>query len=640
LHPGGAIQAPPFLLPPSAVCCEIIIIVRDRNSKAELEWETAMISENDLQVGDVLGGFKIERVLGRGGMGVVFKAHELTLNRKIALKVLATRLSTSDEFLQRFKREAQVIASLKHPNIVNILSYGQDKGLHFFAMEYVQGRDLREILKENPLMPFEEALNIIRQVADGLSEAGTKGVVHRDIKPSNIMIDSMGRAYLTDFGVACFEEATEKLTQTGLFLGTPEYSSPEQAKGLPLDVRSDIYSLGAVLYRMLSGRPPVSGESPLAVVVKISTEPVTPIAQINSAVPKPICALLDKMMAREVGERYQSPKAMLADIDRCLNQLRGQTTQPGFVGDPFDDTSSRKAAAEKPRGKLAGVLGSILGIAMAVFLIVWLVEGKVPSNRDETRVQEGASLEPSPEQRAQASDSGAGPAAPLGHAPAQESGPISPPPAAQAATAAVTAPMGQGNEDLRVESAPAAVASRMAPQAVSAPAPVRPAAPVVGVVPKDPFILVFVSGEESMTALTRTYLHNGLRGSGLKILTPAEIPVLREKMRLGDLPISWYDIHRIVPEGRAQVLMLAEIIQTGVTPIRYMGRSDELIRAAFTLQAMDMETGESILSSASDTIQFTALNMDQKLKEGIASATLGAENEIRRYWSEKSGTIR
>jgi eukaryotic-like serine/threonine-protein kinase len=167
--------------------------------------------------------------------------------------------------------EAQVIASLKHPNIVNNLSYGQEKGLHFFAMEYVQGRDLREILKESPLMPFEEALNIIRQVADGLSEAGAKGVVHRDIKPSNIMIDSMGRAYLTDFGVACFEEATEKLTQTGLFLGTPEYSSPEQAKGLTLDVRSDIYSLGAVLYRMLSGRPPVSGQSPLAVVVKIST---------------------------------------------------------------------------------------------------------------------------------------------------------------------------------------------------------------------------------------------------------------------------------------------------------------------------------------------------------------------------------
>jgi eukaryotic-like serine/threonine-protein kinase len=627
-----------------------------------------MISENDLQAGDILGGFKIEKILGRGGMGVVFKAHELTLNRKIALKVLASRLSASAEFLQRFKREAQVIASLKHANIVDILSYGEEQGLHFFAMEYIKGKDLREILKENPLMPYEEALNIVRQVADALSEAGSKGVVHRDIKPSNIMIDSMGRAYVTDFGVACFEESSEKLTQTGLFLGTPEYASPEQAKGLALDVRSDIYSLGAVLYRMLSGRPPVSGDSPLAVMVKISTEAVTPIAQINPSVPKPICALIEKMMAKEVKERYPSPKALLEDIDRCLDQLRNAGATSPLVENPFEDAPEKGAVSAKPRRNLVGIAGAVLGIAMAVFLIVWLVEGGSLLRTDPAPVQKTVPQEIAAKDSETAqTDTG------TDHSIQQEqavSVPQETPTAAFTSEKVDAADLsdpskqpakqpdgqtdGQTDGGTRADAAqepagvlPALVAAATPPatQAVAiAPAPRTPAAKSVGMEappakssppPTDPVILVVVSGEESMTSLTRNYLHTQLRGSGLKILTPAEVPVLRERMRVGDLPISWYDIHRIFPPGRAQVLMLAEIVQTGVMPIRYMGRSDELIRAAFTLQAIDMASGESIHSSASDTIQFTALNMDQKLKEGIIAAARGIDTEIRTYWGER-----
>jgi len=626
-----------------------------------------MISENDLQAGDILGGFKIERVLGRGGMGVVFKAHELSLNRKIALKVLASRLSTSNEFLQRFKREAQVIASLKHPNIVNILSYGQDQGLHYFAMEYVQGKDLREIMQDKPLLAFDEALRIVRQVADALSEAGAKGVVHRDIKPSNIMIDPMGRAFVTDFGVACIQESSEKLTQTGLFLGTPEYASPEQAKGLALDVRSDIYSLGAVLYRMVSGRPPVSGESPLAVVVKISTEPVTPIEQVNPAVPKPICDLIAKMMAKEAGNRYQSPKALLEDVDRCIHLLSGQIEGSPAVEDPFDDAAVRRAVA-KPRRNIVGILGGVLGMALAVVLLVWLVEGRDWFGNNSAPAVEKSALEKGAAgDSASSADSNSAQvkmAAPQEGSAAPDSSPESgappsPPqevPSAASASQPPPASVSAGKAAKEAVAAGASGRDRDAPAgasplvAVATPPPAgsgREKAPAVKtqmiqpnrlpMLPKNPVVLVIASGEESMLALTRSYLYTHLRSSGLKILTFAEIPVLREKMQMGDMPISWYEIKEIAPPGQAQVLVLAEIIKTGSMPIQYMGRTDELIHAAFTLQAMDMETGESIHSGSSDTIKFTAMNMDQKLKEGISSATRGIGGEIKGYWEGRLG---
>jgi serine/threonine-protein kinase len=185
--------------------------------------------EENLAPGDILGGFKIEKELGRGGMGIVFKAHELSLNRKVALKVLGQKLTFDKEFIIRFKREAQIVAAMNHPNIVKILSFGEEQGLYHFAMEYIKGKDLGQILQEKKVLPLEEALFIISQVASALDEAHRRGVVHRDLKPSNIMLDQMGRVKVTDFGVAFAEESTVKLTKTGLFLGTPEYASPEQS---------------------------------------------------------------------------------------------------------------------------------------------------------------------------------------------------------------------------------------------------------------------------------------------------------------------------------------------------------------------------------------------------------------------------
>jgi serine/threonine protein kinase len=329
-----------------------------------------VIEENDIGVGTVLGGFQIEREIGRGGMGIVYKAHELSLNRKVALKVLSKRLSFDESFVKRFQREAQIVAALNHPNIVNILSYGVEKGQRYFAMEYIQGRDLGQILTEKPLMAPEEALSIIAQVASALDEASARGIVHRDLKPANIMVGEMGRVKVTDFGVAHFQGAETKMTRTGLFLGTPEYASPEQIMGEMLDVRCDIYSLGAVLYKILSGEPPVVEESPLAVIAKIATEPVRPIEEVNPSVPKPLCELIGKMMARKPGDRFQSPKEVLAAIDECANALK--TGAPLVESRVADAVKSPPVAPKKTSyGK---ILGGALGVALAILLIIWIAD--------------------------------------------------------------------------------------------------------------------------------------------------------------------------------------------------------------------------------------------------------------------------
>lgn len=560
-----------------------------------------MISEDTIGIGSCLGGFKIERELGRGGMGVVYKAHELSLNRKVALKVLSQRLSSDEEFIKRFQREAQVIAALNHPNIVNILSCGKDQGLYYFAMEYVNGKDLGQILQKTSI-PVEQALSITSQVASALGEAGGRGVIHRDIKPSNIMIDKMGRAKITDFGVAHLENSDARLTRTGLFLGTPEYASPEQATGRPLDVRSDIYSLGAVLYRMLSGKPPVTGESPLAVMTKIATEPVTLISQLNPSVPKPVCELIEKMMAKEPNERFQTPKAILVAIDDCIDSLKMDAP---LAKSKIQDVGTMPASTPKPRS--SKLFGGIAGMALAIFLIVWLVEGELPKKKPSAvpKVLEKApALE---EVSTELTD-------------------IKPIPKETAPTPA--APFSEVKD---VKEAETAVMEKLAGKSAE-----QKKGPVL---PKIPTVLMAVSGDESMVPLFRAHLESIIVGSGLRLASISEIPVLRKKMQLGEMPITWYSIKQFLPKNSAHILLLAKVQKTGSMTLEYYGRTQELTTATFSIRTFDMATGTSAGSLASASVKFTPLNMEKNFKEAITSAASGIETDIKTYWKEKLSAV-
>jgi serine/threonine-protein kinase len=260
-------------------------------------------------------------------MGVVYLARHVSLKEDVALKVLYPHLTGEGEFATRFQREGAAMAKLRHPNIAQVLNADVVMGYHFLAMEYASDGTLRQVLDRRRQLPVDEALAIIRQMALALQHAHANGVIHRDIKPSNMLNAGSGRYLLTDFGVA--QVATEpKITKNLATMGTPEYMSPEQGQGLTLDGRSDVYSLGVVLYEMLAGRPPFSSETHLATLFQHAKESVPPIQKFRPDAPAPIRAIVHKALAKNPKDRFQSAAEMVAAIDAAAQGKRTAPAKP------------------------------------------------------------------------------------------------------------------------------------------------------------------------------------------------------------------------------------------------------------------------------------------------------------------------
>jgi Tol biopolymer transport system component len=274
-------------------------------------------------VGQTISHYRIVEKLGSGGMGVVYKAEDTNLDRTVALKFLAAHLLESEEHKQRFLREAKTAASLDHPNICMIHEVGEAGGQVFLAMGYVDGPEVRAKIKQRPLK-LDEALDIAIQAAEGLRASHHKGIVHRDIKSSNLMLTSAGQVKIMDFGLAQLTEGT-RLTRTDTMLGTPAYMSPEQAQRLPTDRRTDIWSLGVVLYEMATGRLPFEGEREAAVVHSIAHEPHEPITALRVGVPTELDRIVGKALAKNPQERYQHLDDMLVDLRALRGNLGGSS---------------------------------------------------------------------------------------------------------------------------------------------------------------------------------------------------------------------------------------------------------------------------------------------------------------------------
>ena len=265
--------------------------------------------------------YQLQQRIGRGGMADVFLAHDLLLDRPVAIKVLFPEFAVDPNFVERFRREAQSAAGLNHPNIVGVYDWGQYSNTYFMAMEYVQGRTLADILRANGSVNSQQAAEIASEVAAAIGFAHRNGVVHRDIKPANILVGSNGQVKVADFGIArAMNAGTESnLTQAGSVMGTATYFSPEQAQGAQPDPRSDLYSLGIVLYEMVAGSPPFSGENPVSIAYKQVHELPRPLNQLIVDVPKPFEAIVAKLLAKRPEIRYPNAEALRDDLRRFRN---------------------------------------------------------------------------------------------------------------------------------------------------------------------------------------------------------------------------------------------------------------------------------------------------------------------------------
>ncbi|WP_151734749.1 Stk1 family PASTA domain-containing Ser/Thr kinase [Paenibacillus tengchongensis] len=298
-------------------------------------------------IGHELGGrYQVIERIGGGGMALVYRAHDILLNRNVAIKVLRNQFVHDEEFIRRFRREAQSAASLSHPNVVSIYDVGQEDDVHYIVMEYVEGKNLNEIIKERAPLQVDEAVRIASQICDALDHAHHNQIIHRDIKPHNILIGRNGRVKVTDFGIARAVTSTT-ITQTGSVVGSVHYFSPEHAKGVAAGEKSDLYSLGIVLYQMLTGALPFLGESPISVALKHLQEEFEEPRQLNPLIPQSVENVILRSMRKNPEERYQSAKEMLQDLETCLLPERRSEAKADFHDDD-DLDRTRIIPAIKP----------------------------------------------------------------------------------------------------------------------------------------------------------------------------------------------------------------------------------------------------------------------------------------------------
>ena len=307
-------------------------------------------------IGKMLGNrYEILEKLGGGGMAIVYKSRDTFLNRLVTIKVLRPEFTSDDDFIHRFRREAQAVASLSHTNIVSIHDVGREDVVHYLVMEYIKGDNLKNIIRQKGRLDPEEAVRIAAQVCEALDHAHANNIVHRDVKPHNILITTEGRAKLTDFGIA-MEATSGTITRTDTIMGSVHYLSPEQARGETATPRSDIYAVGILLYEMLTGQQPYCGDSPIAVALKHIQETPPPVDEVNPQVPADLAAVVKRAMEKRPEERYRSAAELARRLEIILDDT-AQNTVILPVGGKEPRTGPGKPGDMSLTGKWSWVIG-------------------------------------------------------------------------------------------------------------------------------------------------------------------------------------------------------------------------------------------------------------------------------------------
>jgi serine/threonine protein kinase len=617
-----------------------------------------------------LGHYDIIAELGRGGMGVVYKGYETSLNRYVAIKVLAESLAHDESVKERFLREARSMAALNDPHIISIYFIGDDAGQTYFVMEFVDGESLGSLLKREGKLKPEQAAKIVYQTAQGLATAHDKGVIHRDIKPGNLMLTSKGAVKIADFGIALStQDFSKKLTSTGEFVGTPGYLSPEVCQGKPVDQRSDIFSLGIVLFECLAGRMPFTDESPLGLMLEVVKAEIPDVRTLNAEVDPELERILAKMVAKDPTERYQSCQELVSDLARhplvakggpITLQTRMSTAAATMVGQktpvsgqrPLPTTSptpqplpvsrpTTPASAQPVMGAHQPVLQSrpaaksspMLPLAIAAILILGLVGGAW-AFRDRIPVLQqflgaSATTAQQPTMAMQTPAPTPAPAVqttPANMAPAQQtSASESPPPTdpryaetapANASTAIPPTPAPQANPP--ATPAQPSVASTTNAQASAPPVQVATATepPKVTAPPKPhvPTIAILASGDDAISEPAEQAIESTLMHRGYRVVDQDSLPRVG---RLIDGERPRFAEALAVLQGHADAVVFVHARKVGSQEMNYYGQTSTLYTAQLNVRAYSVEGRRQLGPPWSEQVNFTSLNAGEKAKEAV-----------------------
>jgi eukaryotic-like serine/threonine-protein kinase len=598
-----------------------------------------------------IGHYKIVSELGRGGMGVVYKAFEESLNRFVAIKVLGDHLASDEQFLSRFTREARAAGGLSHPNVIPIYFIGEDNGLHYFAMEYVSGRSVQSMIRSEGRIDNPRASQIILQAAQGLAAAHDNGIIHRDIKPANLMVDDRGVVKIADFGVALPAEVQTKLTATGALMGTPGYLSPEQCMGESIDQRTDIYALGVTYFEMLTGRMPFNAESPLALLRQILQDDPPDVSQLNAEVDDDAKRILKKMIARNRDERYQTCHELIPDLEEYLaaRKVRSVTASlatrsnaaPGAAFTPTAIVGAETVAAAKtvvpatqvtapgnapfvqpvtqpapivppappPVQKKKSSFALIAAVAILAFVATVAGAGMIGykyvhgffSTTKASVLPMTSTVAPAPVKSSGGTDTGVelSDAKP---SPLDSTQPI-PPSGGQAPSPVRTgeAPVLHGKPPVKI-----------AQVAQNDPPPPPPA--------HHTGVAVVVQGESALNGAVSDVLNSEVSSAGLQAVNPDDLSPSASTAALLD---------RL--RGKAGTLLVARIEPTGEREIHYMGRSDTAYSSRVTVTAYDVASGRPIGARGSGSIEYTSINAAKKAEEVVGPLAQKAVEAIQNH---------